>query len=54
MRGSPHATSAKNACDALAKEIYGNIFLTRRSTLPLVCIKSKKDGSMTSFGIVDF
>jgi myosin-5 len=49
-----NATSAKNACDALAKEIYGNIFLwlVKEINIATCAEDNYKDGTMTSFGIV--
>jgi myosin-5 len=49
-----NATAAKNACDALAKEIYGNIFLwlVKEINIATCAQDNYKDGTMTSFGIV--
>jgi myosin-5 len=49
-----NAHSAKNASDALAKEIYGNIFLwlVKEINIATCAEDNYKDGTMTSFGIV--
>jgi myosin-5 len=49
-----NATSAKDACDALAKEIYGNVFLwlVKEINRATCAQDNYKDCTMTSFGIV--
>jgi myosin-5 len=49
-----NADAAKDACDALAKEIYGNIFLwlVKEINIATRAEDNYKDGTMTKFGIV--
>ena len=46
--------AAKGACDALAREIYGNVFLwlVKEINAATCAEDNYKDGSMTSFGII--
>jgi myosin-5 len=49
-----NADGAKDACDALAKEIYGNIFLwlVKEINIATCAEDNYQDGTMTTFGIV--
>jgi myosin V len=49
-----NAEAAKGACDALAREIYGNIFLwlVKEINAATCAEDNYKDGTMTNFGII--
>lgn len=49
-----NAESAKDACDALAREVYGNIFLwlVKQINIATCAEDNYKDGTMTNFGII--